>query len=60
MPGLASEWHQQVYHEINQVYDTVCDGCRPTDIRQWQCGQQVHTEAHLHRERTQSAAGWLA
>ncbi len=52
MPGLdselASDAHQQVYHEINQVYDTACDICRPAEIRQRQCGQQVHTEAHLH------------
>ncbi len=57
---LASGVHQQVYQEINQVYDTACDSCRPAEIRQQQCGVQVHTEAHLHRERAQSAAGWPA
>ena len=60
MPGLnselASDVHQQVYPDINQVCDTACDSCRLADIRQ----QQVHTEAHLHRERIQSAAGWPA
>jgi len=64
MPGLdtelASDVHQQVHHEINQVYDTACDSCRPAETRQWQCGRQVHTEAHFHRERAQTAAGWPA
>ena len=58
--ALASDIHQQVYPEINQVCDTACDIRRPADIRERQRGQQVHTEAHLHRERAQSAAGWPA